>query len=122
MKNRSVAEHIRLYQEIFGYLEKRGLRLAVHKIDNECTQELKYIIVHQHKNKLELVPSHDHRTNPAEKCIDTFSASYFWTKRHGPKFPFATLVTHSAAVTRYPKHAAHLPPPPSYVILHMCEG
>ena len=41
-------------------------------MDNECPQELKYIMVHQHKNKLELVPPHDHRTNPAEKCIDTF--------------------------------------------------
>ena len=40
MKNHSVTEHIRVYKEIFGYLEKRGLRPAVHKMDNECTQEL----------------------------------------------------------------------------------
>ena len=33
MKNRSVAEHIRVYNKNFGYLEKRGLRLAVHKMD-----------------------------------------------------------------------------------------
>ena len=72
MKNRSVTEHIRVYKEIFGYLEKRGLRPAVHKMDNGFPQELKDIIVDQHKNKLELVPPHDHRTNPAEKCIDTF--------------------------------------------------
>ena len=51
-KNRSVAEHIRVYQEIFGYLEKRGLRPAVHKMDNKFPQELKDIIVDQHKNKL----------------------------------------------------------------------
>ena len=38
MKNRSVAEHIRVYNEIFGYLEKRGLLPAVHKMDNECPQ------------------------------------------------------------------------------------
>ena len=38
MKNRSVAEHIRVYNEIFGYLEKWGLRPAVHKMDNECPQ------------------------------------------------------------------------------------
>ena len=38
MKNRSVAEHIRVYNEIFGYLEKLGLRPAVHKMDNECPQ------------------------------------------------------------------------------------
>ena len=28
--------------------------------------------MHQNKNKLELVPPNDHRTNPAKKCIDTF--------------------------------------------------
>ena len=54
MKNRSVAEHIRVYNEIFGYLEKRGLRPAVHKMDNECPQELKDIIVHQHKKNWNL--------------------------------------------------------------------
>ena len=46
MKNLSVAEHIRVYNEIFGYLEKRGLRPADHKMDNECPKELKDIIVH----------------------------------------------------------------------------
>ena len=45
MKNRSVSEHIRVYQEIFSYLEKRGLCPAVHKMDNECPQALKDIIV-----------------------------------------------------------------------------
>ena len=72
IKNRSVAEHIRVYNDIFGYLEKRVLRPAVHKMDNECPQELKDIIVHQNKNRLDLVPTHYHRTNPSEKCIDTF--------------------------------------------------
>ena len=52
MKNRSVSEHIRVYQEIFVYLEKRGLRPAVHKMDNEFPQELKDVIVDQYKNKL----------------------------------------------------------------------
>ena len=76
MKNRSVAEHIRVYQDIFGYLEKWGLRPVVHKMDNECPQELKDIIVDQQK-KQELVPPHDHHTNPAEKCIDTLSVILF---------------------------------------------
>ena len=72
MKNRSIAEHIRVYNDIFGYLEKRGLRPDVHNMENEGQQELKEIIVHQNKNKLELLPPNYHRTNPAEKCIDTF--------------------------------------------------
>ena len=76
-KNLSVAEHIRFYQDIFGYLEKQGLRPAVHKMENECPQELRDIIVDQHKNKMELVSTHDHPTNPAEKCIDTFKVILF---------------------------------------------
>ena len=38
MKNRSVTEHIRVYKEIFGYLEKQGLRPAVHKMINGFPQ------------------------------------------------------------------------------------
>lgn len=72
MKNRSTSEHIRVYNDIFCYLTKRGLRPAIHKMDNECPQALRDIIVDVNDNKLELVPPHDHRTNPAEKCIDTF--------------------------------------------------
>ena len=88
MKNRSVAEHIRVYQDIFGYLEKRGLLPDVHKMDNECTQELKDIIVDQHKNKLELVPPHDHRTNPAEKCTDTLKCHFISVlSAMDPNFP-----------------------------------
>ena len=49
MKNRSISEHIRVYQDIFSYLEKRGLCPAVHKMDNECPQSLKEIIVDKHK-------------------------------------------------------------------------
>ena len=41
-------------------------------MDNECPQVLKEIVVDKHINKLELVPPRDHRTNPAEKCIDNF--------------------------------------------------
>ena len=77
LKNRSVAEHIRVYNDIFGYLEKRGLRPAVQKMDNECPQELKDIIVHQNKNELELVPPHDHRTNPDESAFTLSSVILF---------------------------------------------
>ena len=59
MKNRSVAEHIRVYQEIFGYLEKRGLRTVIHKMDNECTQELKNMIIGWHKFQFVLVLIND---------------------------------------------------------------
>ena len=87
-KNHSVSEHIRVWQEIFSYLEKCSLLPAVHKMDNECPQALKKIIVDKHKNKLELVPPHDHRTNPAEKCINTFKYHFiFELSVMDPNFP-----------------------------------
>ena len=88
MKTRSVSEHIRVYQDIFRCLDKRGLRPAVHTMDNECPQALKDIIVDKHKNKLELVPPHDHRTNPEEKCIDTFKCHFIYgLSAMDPNFP-----------------------------------
>ena len=71
MKKHSVAEHIRVYNEIFGYLKNGDYArpstkwiMNVHK-NRRTSSFIK-------KNRLELVPPHDHRTNPAEKCIDTF--------------------------------------------------
>ena len=76
MKNRSTSEHIHVYTETFDFLQNKGLRPAIHKMDNECTQALRDIIVNVNKNKLQLVPPYDHRTNPAEKCIDTFKCHF----------------------------------------------
>ena len=51
MKKYSGSEHIQVHQDIFSYLEKRGLHSDVHKKDNECPQALKEIIVYKHKTK-----------------------------------------------------------------------
>ena len=77
-----------MHQDIFKYLERRGLCPAVHKVDNECPQALRDLIVNENKNKLELVPPHDHRTNPAEKCIDNFKCHLIaGLSALDPKFP-----------------------------------
>ena len=40
------------------------------------------------QNKLELVPPHDHCTNPAEKCIDTFECHFIYgLSAMDPNFP-----------------------------------
>ena len=88
MKNRSKAEHIRVYNDIFQNLEKRGLRPNVHRMDNECPKALRTIIVDDNKNTLKLVPLHDHRTNPAEKMIDTVKCHFIsGLSILDPKFP-----------------------------------
>jgi len=67
MKNRSEAEQIWVYTDIFNHLVQRGLRPRVHRIDNECPQALRKAIVEDNNNKLDLVPLYDHCTNLAEK-------------------------------------------------------
>ena len=47
-------------------------------MENEFPQEITGIIIDQHKNKLELVPPHDHRTNQAKKCINTFKCHFIF--------------------------------------------
>ena len=78
MKSRSEAGHIRVYKDMFDYLEKRSLCPDYQTIYDECSAALKFLIVDINKNKLQLVPPHDHRTNPAEKSIDTFKCRFIF--------------------------------------------
>ena len=41
-------------------------------MDNEYSNALRQLIVDDHTNNLQLVPPYDHRTNQAEKSIETF--------------------------------------------------
>lgn len=72
MKNLRAAEHCRVYNEIFTYLDKPGLRPSIHKMENEFSQELQTLIVDDNKNTLQRMPPYDHCNNPAEKAIDKF--------------------------------------------------
>ena len=86
-------------------------------MDNECPQALKEIIVDKHQNKLGILPPHDRRTNPAEKCIDTFKCHFIsGISAMDSNFP------HPTAVSRYPQHAVHLLPAPPHVFLHAHDG
>ena len=74
IKNRSAGELCRVYQEVFTFFAERGLAPLHHKMDNECPKALENIIIHTNKNTLQLVPPNDHRTNPAERAIQTAKA------------------------------------------------
>jgi len=71
MKNRSAAEHIRAYEVLHDYLVSRGSTPVLQKMDNEASAALQSKI-HQKGLKLQLAPPDDHRTNPAERAIQTF--------------------------------------------------
>ena len=57
-------------------------------MDNECSENLKHLITETHKCSLQLVPPHDHRTNPAEKAIGTFKDHFIsGLSSLDPQFP-----------------------------------
>jgi len=62
---------LKSYQTIQTLLEQRGLKPCVHFLDNECPNILKAFI-HDKQEKYQLVPSHIHRRNAAERAIGTF--------------------------------------------------
>ena len=75
MKNGSAAEHIRVYKDLFTFLDNKGLHPTAHIMNNKSPKALRSIIADENKNKLELVSTQNHKTNPAEKCINIFSHS-----------------------------------------------
>ena len=52
IKNRYKYDHFQVYNEIFIYLEKRGILPSIHKIDNECFQEVYALILYHKKFSL----------------------------------------------------------------------
>ena len=117
MKSRSEAKHICVYLDIFDYLEKRGLRPEHHTMDNKYSAGLKTLIMDTNKNKLQLVPPHDHHNNPAEKKLTHSSVILFqvyvqWTPfslftygadyYHSVKQPSMYYALHASTLTCQP--------------------
>ena len=72
MKNRSSKETIKVYKEIYRYLELQGMKPRLHKLDNEVSEALKEFIIGEAQCKMQLAPPHIHRHNSAERAIGTF--------------------------------------------------
>ena len=71
MKNRSDAEYIRAYETIHAYLTERGCKPELQRLDNEASKALKAKI-RANDISYQLCPPDMHRTNPAEKAVQTF--------------------------------------------------
>jgi hypothetical protein len=71
MKNRMEGEMIKAYQKIINRMKAAGLRLKTHRLDNEASTVYKECI---HNNGMihEIVPPDNHRSNLAERAIQTF--------------------------------------------------
>lgn len=75
IKDKLEGEHIRAIKKSHGYLRGRGFRTKLHILDNECSKGLKDYLQEQ-QIEFQLVPPNIHRTNPAEKAIDTFKNNF----------------------------------------------
>jgi hypothetical protein len=71
MKNRTEGEMIKAYQKIINRMKAAELGLKPHQLDNEASATYKQCI---RKNGMvhELVPPDNHRSNLAERAIQTF--------------------------------------------------
>jgi hypothetical protein len=75
LKSRSAAKLLRAFTKLHQYLTGRGLRPAMHILDNECPQGLKNFI-RGASATLQLAPPNMHRTNAAEKAIDIWKCHF----------------------------------------------
>jgi hypothetical protein len=71
MKNRSEDEMIEAYQKIINRMKAAGLGLKTHQLDNKASKAYKQCIL-QNGMMNELVPPDNHRSNLAERAIQTF--------------------------------------------------
>ena len=55
MKNRSIKETIKVYKEIYRYLELQGMKPHLHKLNNEVSDALKELIIGKGRCKIQLL-------------------------------------------------------------------
>jgi hypothetical protein len=75
IKSRSEAELVRAFTALHTHLTDRGHHPSLHILDNECPGALKRSIT-QSGATFQLVPPYMHRTNAAEKAIDTWKCHF----------------------------------------------
>ena len=87
MKSRDEKEFLRVHDEVIEYLEVRGLKPSIQRLDNEASKAYKHQIKN-HNMQYELTPAQIHRRNIAERAIQTFK-NHFITILAGvdSKFP-----------------------------------
>ena len=74
IKNRNEASLLTAYSSLYDQLTSAGLTPTLQICDNECPATFK--LKKNNNVSLQLVPLYDHRTNPAEKAIDTFKSHF----------------------------------------------
>ena len=70
IKSRAKEELLRTYNKIYSYLEARGFKQKLHKLDNETSADVEEFITAQ-QAKYKYTPPDMHRSNAAEKGVQT---------------------------------------------------
>ena len=89
MKNRTKGEMIKAYQKIINRMKTAGLGLKTHRLDNKASAVYKECIRHNSMIH-DLVPPDNHRSNLAERAIQTFKHHFISILSGvGDKFPLS---------------------------------
>ena len=75
LKNRSQVSLMAAYADLYDNIKNKGFDPKLHICDNECPQAFKGFLKFREVD-LQKAPPYDHRTNPAEKAIDTFKSHF----------------------------------------------
>ena len=73
IKSRKKEELLRAYKEVYKWCEQRGYKPRLHKLDNETSRDVEDFIATQNA-KLQYTPPDMHRTNPAERALQTYKS------------------------------------------------
>ena len=71
IKSREEKEFLRVHDVVIEYLEVRGLKPSIQRLDNEASKAYKHQI-QNHNVQYQLTPEKIHRRNIAERAIQTF--------------------------------------------------
>ena len=75
-KSRKDVHRMEAYNSIMQRLKERYHHVDLQILDNEASAEYKKLMTEKWKVKYQLVPSHIHRRNAAERAIQTFKAHF----------------------------------------------
>ena len=71
IKSREKKELLRAYQEVYKFCEQRGFKPKLHKLDNKTLKDVEDFIARQQAS-VQYTPPDMHRTNPAERGLQTW--------------------------------------------------
>ena len=71
IKSRHRSNLLKVYDDVYTYLQIRGYRPQLHKMDNKTPRNVKDFTTEQ-SAKHQYTPADMHRTNIAERCVRTW--------------------------------------------------